>query len=186
MTEQTINPEKELIDSEDFQTSQIQTEELVQDVPTLQLQPEIDTLLNLADLISTRIAIAKNLKLDTSKLVNARGWTLELAKALGCQDDYEFKMEKQPRQMITAVITGEIGILYEMIQFIEQTAPSFQTSIDQYNQPFIDRIKALRELGEKTKEDQQEAYSNMVVLIYPYFQMICQNLMETKFQYETK
>ena len=37
---------------------QIQTEELVQDVPTLQLQPEIDTLLNLADLISTRIAIA--------------------------------------------------------------------------------------------------------------------------------
>lgn len=152
----------------------------------LPLQPEIDTLLNLADSISTRIAIAKNLKLDTSKLVNARGWTLELAKALGCTDDYEFQMEKQPRQMITAVITGEIGILYEMIQFIEQTAPSFQTSIDQYNQPFIDKIKALRELGEKTKEDQQEAYNQMVVLIYPYFQMICQNLMETKFQYETK
>lgn len=171
---------------QEITTGFAQVEDQISSPNDLPLQPEIDTLLNIADLISTRIATAKNLKMDSSKLVNARGWTLELAKALGCQDDYEFKMEKLPRQMITAVIAGEIGILHEMVQFIEQTAPSFQASIDQYNQPFIDKIKALRELGEKTKDDQQEAYSQMIVLIYPYFQMICQNLIETKFQYESK
>ena len=87
---------------------------------------------------------------------------------------------------MSVVIEGEIKILREIAEFIEQTAPSFQQAIDKYNQPFIDKIKALRELGEKTKEDQQEVYSQMIVLIYPYFQMICQNLMETKFQYEVK
>ena len=204
MTEQTINPEKELIGSEDFQTSQIQTEELMQETPTLilqpidpeqesidsksfqVLQPEIDTLLNIADLISKSIATAKSLKIETSRLVNARGWTLELARALGDTEDYEFRAEKEPRKLMSVVIEGEIKILREIAEFIEQTAPSFQQAIDKYNQPFIDKIKALREIGEKTTEDQQEAYSQMIVLIYPYFQMICQNLMETKFQYELR
>lgn len=150
------------------------------------LQPEIDTLFNLADLVSKSIATAKTLKIETSRLVNARGWLLELAGVLGNKEDYEYKVEKQPRQLIAVVIEGEIRILREIVEFIEQTAPSFQASIDQYNQPFIDKIKALREIGEKTKDDQQEAYSQMIVLVYPYFQMICQNLMETKFQYESK
>lgn len=152
----------------------------------LPLQPEIDTLLNIADLISKSIATAKSLKIETSRLVNARGWTLELARALGDTEDYEYRAEKEPRKLMSVVIEGEIKILREIAEFIEQTAPSFQQAIDKYNQPFIDKIKALRELGEKTKEDQQEAYSQMIVLIYPYFQMICQNLMETKFQYEVK
>jgi len=185
-------------------TEQIQTEELVQETPTLilqpidpeqesidsksfqVLQPEIDTLLNIADLISKSIATAKSLKIETSRLVNARGWALELARALGDTEDYEYRAEKEPRKLMSVVIEGEIKILREIAEFIEQTAPSFQQAIDKYNQPFIDKIKALRELGEKTKEDQQEAYSQMIVLIYPYFQMICQNLMETKFQYELR
>jgi hypothetical protein len=156
------------------------------DLQSSQLQEQIDTLLNLADLISTRIATAKTMKIETSRLVNARGWTLELAKTLGSTEDYNFVAEKQPRQLISAVINGEIGILFEMVKFIEQIAPAFQEAINEYNQPFIEKIKSLRELGEKTKEDQQETYSQMIVLMYPYFQMICQNLMETKFQYESK
>lgn len=162
-------------------------ETFVQDqVIDLPLQNEIDTLLNLADLISTRIATAKTLKIETSRLVNARGWTLELARALGDKEDYTFQAEKQTRQLMSVVIEGEIKILSEMVEFIEQTAGSFQVAIDNYNKPFIEKIQALREIGEKTKEDQKEAYGNVIVLVYPYFQMICQNLMETKFQYEVK
>ncbi len=152
----------------------------------LPLQEQIDTLLNLADLISTRIATAKTLKIETSRLNNARGWTLELASKLGCTENYNFIPEKEPRKLMSVVLNGEINILHEMTQFIEQVAPSFQAAIDEYNKPFIEKIQKLRELGEKTKEDQQEAYSQMIVLIYPYFQMICQNLMETKFQYEQR
>jgi len=168
------------------ETPATETQELVQETPALPLQEEIDTLLNIADLISKSIATAKSLKIETSRLVNARGWTLELARALGDTEDYEYRAEKEPRKLMSVVIEGEIKILREIAEFIEQTAPSFQQAIDKYNQPFIDKIKALRELGEKTKEDQQEAYSQMIVLIYPYFQMICQNLMETKFQYELR
>lgn len=152
----------------------------------LPLQTEIDTLLNLADLISTRIAIAKSLKADTSRLINARGWTLDLAKVLGNQDSYEFIPEKQSRQLIGLVISNEIRILDEIVDFIEQSAGGFQDALNKYNQPFIDKIKALQPLGEKTKEDQEEAYKQIISLIYPYFQMICQNLKEAKFQYESK
>ena len=152
----------------------------------LPLQGEIDTLLNLADLISTRIVVAKSLKADTSKLISARGWTLDLAKVLGNQDPYQFIPEKQPRQLIGLVISNEIRILDEIVDFIEQAAGSFQEALNKYNQPFIDKIKALQPLGEKTKEDQEEAYKQIISLIYPYFQMICQNLKEAKFQYESK
>ncbi len=152
----------------------------------LPLQPEIDTLLNLADLISTRIVVAKSIKADTSKLISARGWTLDLAKQLGNVDGYAFNPEKQPRQLIGVVVNGEIKILEEIVSFIEQAAGSFQEALNKYNQPFIDKIKSLQALGEKTKDDQQEAYDQIISLIYPYFQMICQNLMEAKFQYESK
>ena len=152
----------------------------------LPLQGEIDTLLNLADLISTRIVVAKSIKADTSKLISARGWTLDLAKQLGNVDGYAFNPEKQPRQLIGVVVNGEIKILEEIVNFIEQAASSFQEALNKYNQPFIDKIKSLQALGEKTKDDQQEAYDQIISLIYPYFQMICQNLMEAKFQYESK
>lgn len=152
----------------------------------LPLQTEIDTLLNLADLISTRIVVAKSIKADTSKLISARGWTLDLARVLGNVDGYAFNPEKQPRQLIGAVVNGEIKILEEIVSFIEQAASSFQEALNNHNQPFIDRIKSLQALGEKTTEDQQETYDQIISLIYPYFQMICQNLMEAKFQYESK
>ena len=153
---------------------------------SLPLQGEIDTLLNLADLISTRIVIAKSIKADTSKLISARGWTLDLAKQLGNVDGYAFNPEKKPRELIGLVIHNEIKILGEIVNFIEQAASSFQEALNKYNQPFIDKIKSLQALGEKTKDDQQEAYDQIISLIYPYFQMICQNLMEAKFQYESK
>ena len=152
----------------------------------LPLQGEIDTLLNLADLISTRIVVAKSIKADTSKLISARGWTLDLAKQLGNVDGYAFNPVKQPRELIGLVIHNEIRILGEIVNFIEQAASSFQEALNKYKQPFIDKIKSLQTLGEKTKEDQQEAYDQIISLIYPYFQMICQNLMEAKFQYESK
>lgn len=152
----------------------------------LPLQGEIDTLLNLADLISTRIVVAKSLKADTSKLISARGWTLDLAKVLGNTDPYEFIPEKQPRQLIGLVISNEVRILDEIVDFIEQSAGGFQDALNKYNQPFIDKIRSLQSLGEKTKEDQEEAYKQIISLIYPYFQMICQNLKEAKFQYESK
>lgn len=150
------------------------------------LQEEINTLFNLADLIATRIVTAKSIKVDTSRLVNARGWILDLVRVLGGLDPYEFIPEKQQRRLIGVVIAGEIKILEEIVKFIEQAAPSFQEAIEKYNQPIIDQIKALRQLGDKTKDDQEELYKQMVVLVYPYFQMICQNLMEAKFQYENK
>jgi len=154
--------------------------------PTPPLGGEIATLLNLADLISTRIDVAKSLKTDTSKLISARGWTLDLAKALGNTDPYQFIPEKQPRQLIGLVINNEIRILDEIVDFIEQAAGSFQEALNKFNQPFVDKIKSLQPLGEKTKEDQEEAYKQIISLIYPYFQMICQNLKEAKFQYESK
>lgn len=163
-----------------------QVEDQISSPNDLPLQTEIDTLLNLADLISTRIAIAKSLKADTSRLINARGWTLDLAKVLGNTDPYQFIPEKQPRQLIGLVISNEIRILDEIVDFIEQAAGSFQEALNKYNQPFIDKIKALQAFGEKTKEDQEEAYKQIISLIYPYFQMICQNLKEAKFQYESK
>lgn len=166
-----------------------QVEELTDQVASpndLPLQTEIDTLLNLADLISTRIAIAKSLKADASRLINARGWTLDLAKVLGNTDPYEFIPEKQPRQLIGLVVSNEIRILDEIVDFIEQSAGGFQDALNKYNQPFIDKIRSLQTLGEKTKEDQEEAYKQIISLIYPYFQMICQNLKEAKFQYESK
>ena len=174
---------------QELTTGLAQVEEPIDQVATpndLPLQNEIDTLLNFADLISTRIATAKSLKADATRLVNARGWTLDLARVLGNTDPYEFIPEKQSRQLIGVVINGEIKILEEMVQFIENAASSFQEALNNFNQPLIDQIQQLRQLGDKTKDDQEELYQKMVVLIYPYFQMICQNLMETKFQYQTK
>lgn len=166
-----------------MQTEQTQVEVISSDKP---FQEQIDTLINLADLISKSIATAKTLKIESSRLVNARGWLIELSRVLGNTEDYEYNPDKQSRQLMSVVLNGEVKILSEIVEFIEQVAPSFQEAIVNHNQPLVEKIKKLQELGDKTKEDQQESYSQMVILIYPYFQLVCQNLMEAKFQYEER
>lgn len=149
-------------------------------------QEQIDTLLNLADIIGERIAVASSIKVTMPQLVNARAWCIELARVFGSKEDYQTKATKPERKLMSVVINGEIQILNEIVQFIEHSASNFQQALEQYNKPLIEKIQKLRELGEKTREDQEEVYKQVIVLTYPYFQLICQNLMEAKFQYENR